>query len=160
VAQLLSSDHTMGETDSSKSWRDPSDEAGDEALDIADSSAGPLDMVIGHETLVELAAALQSLAPRRAEAVYRRHVDGASTAQIAAPMGITRDSARELVELALAQLRGRMLATHGPMAPSGTLEPVGQVYGGNGGRFHPDHGSAAYERCGPQDTDTVTVRQL
>ena len=75
---------------------------GAEAIDDAPSA---FDAVVGRERIARLAAALSG-PPEGAMRVFRRHrIDGASHAEIAAELGITRSAVEKHVAVALRHLR-------------------------------------------------------
>ncbi len=70
-----------------------------------DDRPSAFDAVVGRERVARLAAALAG-PPEGAMRVFRRHrIDGASHAEIAAELGITRSAVEKHVAVALRHLR-------------------------------------------------------
>ncbi len=72
---------------------------------IRDEAKGPVSLAEQNESLEVLAVAITDLAPRRRTAVMLRHVEGRSTAEAAAALGISDGAFRVLLSRALEELR-------------------------------------------------------
>ena len=141
------------------SYRDPADAPAKGSTDLRDGGQSVEDVIVGCETYGEFLGALLSMPDRRALSLVYRYLEGDSLAEIADRMDLSVRAAEKLLQYGRETLAVKM-ADHGVVAPSGTLPLVSQEYGGSGGRTITGTRTVEYSRCGPQDTETVTVRQL
>ncbi|MFY9644788.1 MAG: RNA polymerase sigma factor [Terriglobales bacterium] len=77
-------------------------------LQVADEAAGPERLLLSHEMGAMQEAALHSLTPIERTAFVLRHVEGVTTEEIGAALGITPNAAKQAVFRAVQKLRGRL----------------------------------------------------
>jgi len=158
LAELSGRNYVQDHPGEVASYRDPSDAPAKGSTDLRDGGQSVEDIIVGCETYGEFLGALLAMPDRRALSLVYRYLEGDSLEEIADRMDVSVSAVKYLLRYGRETLAGKM-ASHGVVAPSGTLPLVSQQYVADG-RLITGRGTVDYKRCGPQDTETVTVRQL